>query len=186
MGVTRHQDVLLRVGTFNHDVEHSFKTRLNVIDLVEQPEAHVGSDLVISGTASVQLSAQRTNELSEPALVCCVDVLVILRWDELEAREPTRCRNGCRGVSYHAIRPFLPDELQTFNHLDLFCGCEDSDFRQALRVRDGSTNISIVHPLVVLERLVERVHPVPRLAMVALIGKQDVQRISLASEATAP
>jgi hypothetical protein len=57
MGVSGHQVLLLVVRTLDHHVEKSLETLLNVVDIVQKPEAHIGCDLVISGPTRVQLSS---------------------------------------------------------------------------------------------------------------------------------
>lgn len=84
MGVTGHQVLLLIISTLDHNAKKSFETLLNVIDVIQKPETHVSRNLVVPRTASVQLSGQRANNLGKPALIGCVNILVIFLGDELE------------------------------------------------------------------------------------------------------
>lgn len=78
MCVPRHEVVALLVGALNHDTYECAKTGLDLLDLVQKPKAHVRRDLVIARAASVELATKRADDLAQPALVCRMNILVIV------------------------------------------------------------------------------------------------------------
>lgn len=56
--------------------------------------------------------------------------------------------------------PFPPDSLEPLDDRSLFLGRQNPHARERLGVRDRPTDISGMHALVILERLIERMHPV--------------------------
>mmetsp|Transcript_26749 Transcript_26749/g.74969 ORF Transcript_26749/g.74969 Transcript_26749/m.74969 type:complete len:258 (-) Transcript_26749:62-835(-) len=140
MRVAGHEnvDVLLCVlGTRlqqHRHVLHNFTLGL------DQPKARIGGNLVIAGSAGVELSADGSDDLGQSTFVGGVDIL-ITRF-ELE----------------RSVGPFLLHLFQSGDQLlDLLVG-DDSDLSDGLGVRDGSANILRPHALVDADALVELFH----------------------------
>lgn len=100
MGVSRHDNILLLLRALNHYADKTAQGILSVLDFSQEPETRIGGDLVIAGTASVQFSTKRTDELAQSALVGGVDIFIVFLDDKLRARwrvrsdrEWTRCIN---------------------------------------------------------------------------------------------
>ena len=106
MSVAGHQVLLLVVRTLDHNVEKCLETLPNVVDIIQKPETHVGCDLVVSRTASVQLSSQGADNLCEAAFVGSVDVLVVLLGRELDSPLASHSRTKTQTV-------YLPHRLPT-------------------------------------------------------------------------
>ena len=96
-----------------------------------------------------------------------------------------RCEKG--GGTHNAIGPLLAHGGEAGNHALLLGGGEDADTGEGLGVRDGAADVDGGHALVVLERLVECVHPA---GVSAVHGRAHDERgsqgIGLSGEAAAP
>lgn len=77
MRIPRHKDVLLLIRPLNHDPNKPLQTLYNLLHLSQEPQPHVRRDLVVARAASVQLPAQRPDELAQAAFVRGVDVFVV-------------------------------------------------------------------------------------------------------------
>ena len=187
MGVPWEDKVLFVVCAFDEDAYERLEVVLHGGYLVEEPEADVGRDLVVARAARVQLAAERANELAEAALVRGVDVLVVFLRRELRCGSAgAQVRKRGRGT-HNAIGPLLAHGGEAGNHALLLGGGEDADTGEGLGVRDGAADVDGGHALVVLERLVECVHPA---GVSAVHGRAHDERgsqgIGLSGEAAAP
>lgn len=78
MGVAGQKIFSFPIRTLDDHSKKGPETCLYICYLIKQPETHVGGNLVISRTASMEFSASgRADQLAEPPFVGCVDVLVI-------------------------------------------------------------------------------------------------------------
>jgi hypothetical protein len=62
--VPGHQVVRLLIRTLHEDVDDALERGLDLTDGAEQPETHVRRDLIVAGAASVQLAAERADQLA--------------------------------------------------------------------------------------------------------------------------
>lgn len=83
VGVTGHDEVELVLGARDGHLDEVTQDGVQLAQLIPQPQAHVGCDLLVAGSAGVQLASNLlANDLRESALVGCVDVLVVLLDDK--------------------------------------------------------------------------------------------------------
>ncbi len=136
MGVARHESIDLFPATRDHDLDQVLEVALDGLDLVHEPETHVGGDLVVPGPARVQLATDAADELGEASLVGGVNVLVV--------------RVDFKG----AILPLLTDLFEAGDDLVLLLLVEHAGLDEGSGVGLRSTNVLSVHALVVGERLV--------------------------------
>ena len=138
------------------------RLRVDLVDLVAQPQAHVGGDLVVARARRVQPLAGVARELDQAALDVAVHVLV---------RRPTR--RTCRRGSPRGPSPAPPSIAFRSARADHAAG------REHARVRERARDIVHGEPLVEGDRggetLHERVHRLreaarPRLAFLPLPG----------------
>lgn len=77
--VPGHQDPALRLGPAHARRDELPQQRAQMRHFAQQPQAHVRGDLVVAGTARVELPGNRgANQIGQNPLVCRVDVLVAL------------------------------------------------------------------------------------------------------------
>ena len=161
MRVTRHECVDLLPTTGDHDLDEFLEVAFDGLDLVHEPETHIGGDLIVPGPARVQLSTDTANEFGETSLVGGVDVFVI--------------RVNLEG----AVLPLLTDLFETSDDNVFFVLAEYARLDEGSGVGLRSTNVLGVHALIVGERLVvgekERVifageAAAPKLALGEIVG----------------
>lgn len=113
-------------------------------DLLDEPEAHVGRDLVVATPTRVQLAANiLANDLAQPALVGRVDVLVVV-------------------LDLESVRlPLLLDLVETAVDLGQLVRGQDrrGGFGEGEGVGFRAGDVDGVEGLVVREALVELPHP---------------------------
>ena len=78
MRVTGHEVVDLGLGALDHHTQEISEKGDDGIDFVEEPHAHVCGDLVVPAATCVQFAGNRPDELLKTALVCRVDVFIII------------------------------------------------------------------------------------------------------------
>ena len=97
VGVARHDMLDIALSTRGDHLEEVHQVALKHIQLIPEPQTHVGRDLIVPATASVQLASNvLADDLPQPPLVGSVDVLVDAGLD-------------LEGV----VLPFLEDLLET-------------------------------------------------------------------------
>ena len=78
MSIAWHKNMLLLVGAFRDYSDNAFQRVFNLPNLVHEPEPHIGHYLIISRSASVQLSSDRSAyKLAQSPFVGSVDILII-------------------------------------------------------------------------------------------------------------
>lgn len=168
MGIPRQQDIAFLVCTFDHDAHEPFEARLHVCHLVQQPQAHVRRHLIVPRSPCVQLTPKRSDQLAQPAFIGSMDIFVIRCRRELE-RANVSGKLGSEGrkrgdATYLPSFPFPPDGFESLGYLGFFLARQDAYARKRLGVRDRAADISGVHTLIILKRLIERVHPDERVS----------------------
>ena len=144
--VAREDEVHLLLCAIDRRLDERLHVPDELGDLVTQPEAHVGDDLVVPASARVQLAADRAHELGQSALVGGVDVLI-----------------ACLGLK-GARLPLLVDEPEpVLERLDLL-GLEQPRAPERARVGNAALDVLSPHALVVGQRRVELLHERIRLA----------------------
>lgn len=77
VGVARHDVVDLCLGALRDDAQEALEGGLELVELVAQPHAHIGGDLLVAAAAGVQLPRDvLADDLAQAASVGGVDVLV--------------------------------------------------------------------------------------------------------------
>lgn len=56
VSVSWEKVVLLLIRALDHDTNQSLEARFNFLDLIKEPKAHIGRDLIISRATRVQLA----------------------------------------------------------------------------------------------------------------------------------
>lgn len=145
-----------------------------LVDLLHEPESHVGRDLVVPAPSRVQLASNVTaDDLRQATLVRSVDVLVV----GLDLERPAL--------------PFGLDSVEAGADSVELGGSEDRrrGAREGERVGLGSRDIHSVETLVVRKTLVELPHPATQLVSVHLVEAYQSsysQRVGLALETSSP
>ena len=154
----RHDDVDFALGAFDRDGDELAEVSAEEDELVPEPHAGVGGDLVVSGSAGVELTGDGADELAEPALVGGVDVLVAGDDDE-----------GVGG-------PFLRDLPEALDERIALVVGDDARLGECLGVALAASDVLLRHPAVEGEGLVELLHervdvlgepPAPQLLLLA-------------------
>lgn len=143
MGETGGEVVDPFLGLDRQDADDALNPLDVLLDLLDEPQAHVGRDLVVAAPASVQLAANvLADDFAQATLVGRVDVLVVLL--DLE----------------RAVLPLLLHLVEAAVDLGQLVRGEDGRRRLGQRqgVRLGAGNIDGVQRLVVREALVELPH----------------------------
>ena len=77
MGVAGHDDIDLLLGAGSSNAEEVLEVLLDLAELVAEPHAHIGSDLLVTGATGVKLASNiLSDDLAEATLVGSVDILV--------------------------------------------------------------------------------------------------------------
>lgn len=77
VGISRHDVVDLGLRALRDDAQEALEEGLKLVELVAQPQAHVGGDLLVAAAAGVQLPRDvLADDPAQAALVGDVDVLV--------------------------------------------------------------------------------------------------------------
>lgn len=140
VGLTRHDVVDLGLGALRDDAQEALEEGLELVELVAQPQAHVGGDLLVAAAAGVQLAGDvLADDLAQAALVGGVDVLVGAG-DDLEGAGP----------------PLLLD-LVGLDLLELFLG-QAAGLCVCTGEGDGTEDVLLVEDVVEGEGLVVLLH----------------------------
>lgn len=88
--------------------------------------------------------------------------------------------------TYSTVLPFFPNGLKSFDHSRFLLLAEDANQRQGFCICYRTFDIRRVHPLIVLQRLVESMHPLSLRTYTAKSSHLDVQWIRLPSKPSTP
>jgi hypothetical protein len=108
VGVSWHDVVRLLVRALDNHTDEIFQPGLDVVDIVKEPDTHVGSHLIIPRPASMELAAEWADQLTEPTLIGSVDVLVIGLDFKLRSENLSQCYND-KETTYGTVFPFQVD-----------------------------------------------------------------------------
>jgi hypothetical protein len=78
MRITRHKNVFLFVGAFGDYSYNALQCAFNFSNFVHEPEPRVSRDLIISRSASMQLSSNgRPRQLAQPPFVGSMNIFIV-------------------------------------------------------------------------------------------------------------
>lgn len=141
VGIARHDVINFLLGTSNRDLDQITEEAVQTAQLVAQPQAHVGSDLLVARAAGVQFAADLlANDLAQTALVGGVDVLVV--------------GLGLEGVG----APFLGDLLEAALDLGELLRRQDAGLGVGAGEGDRAGNVLLPHNAVIGKRGIVLLH----------------------------
>jgi len=78
MSIAGHKDMLLLIGAFRDYSNSALQRVFNLSNLFHEPEPHISRYLIISRSASVQLSSnRRPDKLAQSPFIGSMDILII-------------------------------------------------------------------------------------------------------------
>mmetsp|Transcript_3594 Transcript_3594/g.10220 ORF Transcript_3594/g.10220 Transcript_3594/m.10220 type:complete len:259 (-) Transcript_3594:46-822(-) len=155
VGVTCHEDVDVLLGKFGTGLEEGGHILEDVALGLDGPKASVGGHLIIATTASVELTADGTDNLGKSALVGGMDVLIAGLFHKL------------------AGGPLGLDLLEARNQLRAFLVGDDTTFVDGLGIGNRPANVLGPHSLVKAQTFVELLHDGIGTALEASTGAEQ-------------
>mmetsp|Transcript_16904 Transcript_16904/g.47182 ORF Transcript_16904/g.47182 Transcript_16904/m.47182 type:complete len:309 (+) Transcript_16904:919-1845(+) len=140
VGEAGHEHVRLALGAVGRHADELVEAGADDLELIVKPQPGVGGHLVVPGAAGVQLPAHRANQLHQPALICCVDVLIA----GLDLKR--------------ACSPLLGHRGEPFNNGCGLVVIQEAGPVEGFGVRLRPRDVLSPHPLVERQRFVELVH----------------------------
>ena len=151
MCVPRHEVVPLPVSALDHDPDERYQGCFYLANLFDQPEAHIGRDLIVPRPAGVQFPSQRPYQLAQAALVSCVNVFIIRLNLKLLVDQQSEGRGEEDRENNLACLPFSPNSDETLDYPLLLVFGQDTNEGQCFGICDRAANVCVVHPLVVFQ-----------------------------------